>query len=338
MCTTQERIKDNIFYEAYKLHIRGDFQNLEKFNNILKKTVIEEKIGNESKFGEVFRGKILNKKNDKLISIKKIPMNLEDLRIFLKNQHNDRSIIFSSTNIWREIFMLRICNKLVKMKKSIHLPMHYMHVYTSNNLFTKKVAKNGPFLYAYNELADEDLKSWSSESRTHDEWISCFLQIFFGLYVLQYYCGFVHNDLHWGNVLVFKVKKGGSWLYKIRDQDFYIPNEGFLFVLWDFGMTTLFSGIKECGEHPKSCQDFLKILNTPKWIKKYYKDVPVPRTISDLCLFIRSGEYKSMEDMLSKVISKFTTSRKNYVLETFHVGSSCLPVSTTKNSGWHSPV
>ena len=44
-----------------------------------------------------------------------------------------------------------------------------------------------------------------------------------------------HNDLHWGNVLVFEVRPGGCWEYKIDDTRYYVPNLGFVFVLWDFG-------------------------------------------------------------------------------------------------------
>lgn len=319
MTTTQSRIKNNLFYEAYRIFIKNEMTTCDKFNEILKNTKILSKIGNESKYGDVYSGMVMEKVNKIPISIKRIPMTLIDLQILLENKQNDRTKIFGEKTIWKEIYILRLCMKLIKMKKCIHLPLHFFYVYTSSNHLTKNISKTGPYLYVYNELANEDLKSWSTRSRTHNEWISCFLQIFFALYVLQYYCGFMHNDLHWGNILVFHVKKGGCWCYTIENKNYYIYNEGYLFVLWDFGLTTIIPPMIECKEHPKACQDFFKILNTPKWIRKYYCDVSIPKSISDLCLFIRSEEYKSMKELLHQVITKFCHVQKTYILETYSI-------------------
>ena len=321
MATTRDRIKNNAFYEAYKIYIKDD-QTWNKYNNILDKTNIEGKMGNESKYGEVFRGHMLTKLKEKHpISIKKVPLSIDDLQLFLQNQHTNRKLIFSTKTVWREIYLLKMCSKLVKIKKSIHLPLHFFYVYSGTNNWNKSLSKNGPHIYSYNELAQEDLKSWSARPRSHNEFISCFLQIFFALYVLQHYLGFLHNDLHWGNILVFPIKKGGCWCYNINGEEYYIQNEGFLFVLWDFGMGSLHSQLRECNEHIKSCQDFLKILNTPKWINKHYTNIGVPTSISDLCIHIRSMEYKSMKDMLTKNIQKFSKNKNTFCLETFTIGS-----------------
>jgi len=321
MATTRERIKNNAFYEAYKIFIKDD-KTWNKYNNILESTNIECKIGNESKYSEIFRGHIITNINQKYpVSIKKIPLSIDDLQLFLQNQHNNRKLIFCTKTIWREIYLLKMCTKLVKLKKSIHLPLHFFNVYSGTNNWNKSLSKNGPHMYCYNELAKEDLKSWSSKPRSYNEFISCFLQIYFALYVLQHYLGFLHNDLHWGNVLVFPIKKGGSWTYVIHGEEYHIPNEGFLFVVWDFGMASLHNPLRECGDHIKSCQDFLKILNTPKWIIKHYPSISVPNSISDLCLHIRSMEYKSMKELLSKVIQKFCRSVKNFTIETFTIGT-----------------
>lgn len=319
MSTIKERIKKNLFYDAYKVFIKDDKNNFNRYNNVLDNTVVYKKIGNESKYGEVYRGKISSGNNNTLISIKKIPLQMEDMEIFLQNQHYDRALIFNKKTIWREIFLLRVCTKLVKLKKSIHLPLHYFFVYSSLNNWNRVVSKNGPYIYCFNELALGDLKSWSIQNRSYHEWISCFLQIFFGLYCLQYYCGFLHNDLHWGNILFYEVPKGGCWVYKIHDKEFFIQNEGFLFVLWDFGMSSLVPSLKGVKEHSKSCQDFLKILNTPKWIKKNYEQVVVPKSISDFCIHTRSYEYTSMDHLLEKVIAKFVKNTGSQPIETYMI-------------------
>jgi len=323
MRTIDERIKNNLYYEAYKILLTKK-KNIKKFEQILKYTKFLERIGNESKYGEIFKGIINTNDNETEISIKKIPLSLKDLKIFLLNQENDESIIFNTKTIWREIYVLQLCSKLIRSKLCINLPLHNFYVYSSSNIYTKNISQNLPYVYCYNELAHEDLKSWSSKERNYKEWISCFLQIFFSIYVMQYYYGFLHNDLHWANILVFHIKKGGYWTYVIDEKRYNILNEGFLFVLWDFGMVSLQNSLKKCGNDIKACQDFLKILNTPKWIKKHYPSVVIPKEICDLCLYIRSHEYKNMNDILTKIIKKFSKDSNKLknneeVLETFEI-------------------
>ena len=48
--------------------------------------------------------------------------------------------------------------------------------------------------------------------------------------------GYRHNDMHWQNILVRKLPfKGGWWHYRVGQQDVYVENRGYLFILWDFG-------------------------------------------------------------------------------------------------------
>jgi hypothetical protein len=319
MSTTRNRIKNNAFYEAYRIFIKEHYKNENPFDRILKETIIFEKMGNESKYGEIYKGKISCIKNNNLISIKKIALSLIDLEIFLKNQHYNKNIIFSEKTIWREMYLLKLCTKLLKHKKTVHLPLHYFFVYSSNNDWNKDISKNSPHIYSFNELANEDLKSWSKINHTIEEWKSCFLQIFFSIYCLQYYSGFLHNDLHWGNVLVFNIPKGGYWTYKINNNEYYIQNEGYLFTIWDFGMSSLSPNLKYCRAYEKSCQDFIKILNTPKWIKKYYESIQVPKIIIDFCIHTRSIEYQSMDDLLNRVISKWSYKTIDNEIESFHI-------------------
>jgi len=316
MSTIRERIKNSALFEAYRLLMKERETDIYFFQNLLHETSIIERIGREGKFGEVYKGKISNY----LVSIKKIPLQLVDLELLLTNKHLDRGMIYNENTIWREIYLLKLCSKLLKNKKSIHLPFFHFFAYTSNNYWNKDASKNVPYIYSYSELANEDLKSWCRINRTEKEWKSCFLQIFFSIYCLQYFSGFLHNDLHWGNVLVSKVKKGGYWVYYVNNEEYYIKNEGFLFMIWDFGFADIIPEIRYCSEHSKSCQDFIKILNTPKWINKYFETVKVPISIKQFCLSTRMQEFKSMNHLLAQVVSKWC---KKYddenVIETFYL-------------------
>ena len=50
-----------------------------------------------------------------------------------------------------------------------------------------------------------------------------------------------HCDSHWGNFLYHKIKPGGFFHYKIIGVDYYIENIGYLWVIWDFGLSRPFS-------------------------------------------------------------------------------------------------
>jgi hypothetical protein len=63
-------------------------------------------------------------------------------------------------------------------------------------------------------------------------------QVLHGLAALNKYYGIVHFDLHLSNVLVTKISTGSFnrwWHYRIGGTDYYIPNQGYIFKIWDFG-------------------------------------------------------------------------------------------------------
>ena len=62
-------------------------------------------------------------------------------------------------------------------------------------------------------------------------------QILHGLAALNKNYGIVHFDLHLSNVLVTKIDiiEKKYWHYRVNKVDYYIPNQGYIFKIWDFG-------------------------------------------------------------------------------------------------------
>ncbi len=79
---------------------------------------------------------------------------------------------------------------------------------------------------------------------SHELVHNCLFQVVAGLYAMEKFYNASHNDLHYGNVLVHQVPPGGYWQYKINNKIYNIENMGYLFVLWDFGMTHIKHKIK----------------------------------------------------------------------------------------------
>ena len=89
-----------------------------------------------------------------------------------------------------------------------------------------------------NELADMDIQTWFKKQYKTADYISVMTQMIFAIYAFHG-LGAVHRDTHLGNFLIHKVTPGGFWRYRFEDKDIYIPNTGYLLVIWDPGMATV---------------------------------------------------------------------------------------------------
>ena len=56
---------------------------------------------------------------------------------------------------------------------------------------------------------------------------------------MQKYFNIIHGDLHSLNILIYKVKKGGYWKYIIDNNEYIIPNLGYIILLSDFGFASI---------------------------------------------------------------------------------------------------
>ena len=92
------------------------------------------------------------------------------------------------------------------------------------------------------ELAESDLATWFEIIKLERKDIydapikSIIAQLLCAVYKMHT-LGYVHNDLHMGNILLHKIEPGGYWRYTFNENenDWCIQNEGFVLVLWDFG-------------------------------------------------------------------------------------------------------
>ena len=77
---------------------------------------------------------------------------------------------------------------------------------------------------------------------SNEQWKILVFQITYTLAILQKYYKMMHNDLHYGNILIdTKIKSGGYFVYTIKNKTFYIPNTGIMPYGWDFEFTMIYS-------------------------------------------------------------------------------------------------
>jgi hypothetical protein len=73
-------------------------------------------------------------------------------------------------------------------------------------------------------------------------WRNIVFQLIYTLAVLQHYYKFMHNDFHYGNILVDNtIKSGGYFVYEINGAKYYIPNTGVIPKIWDLEFAMAYS-------------------------------------------------------------------------------------------------
>jgi hypothetical protein len=198
------------------------------------------RLGKNSAYGEAY--KVVTKDKYKHeAAIKVIPVGPN------KNKVNPG---FQIKHVNNEIkIMIEISRKYAVNRNYIpNLPMIYDVFFCNQCSYQNKnlLQKNAPKLCAIfmNELASGDLKTWDTKPHSAIEFASMICQNMAGLVALQQDFILVHDDLNTGNFLYTNVPKGGYWHYRfklvtlskeIEQYDFYIPNAGEMWKIWDFG-------------------------------------------------------------------------------------------------------
>lgn len=161
-----------------------------------------------------------------------------------------------------EVALLKKMSNLAEQKLSPNMPITYEVLHCKYPTTSKKLLKNadvpklvqdGKYYVVLNELANGDLHDWFQYTYSPREYESVLMQLLFSLRTFHKYTNFVHNDSHLGNFLWHRVTPGGFWHYRYSPKalptpiglpnkplpayvDIYVPNTGYLLVLWDPGV------------------------------------------------------------------------------------------------------
>ncbi len=227
----------------------NEITKIKTLNNIR----IINRIGTGSIGGEAYVGCYPHPGNCKnKLALKIIPINkrrdlpyikkfFEKDKIDIRKVFNDKySLNFS--NVISEIFFMELVGTLVRENICPNLPLYYGGFVCDNCEYSNKKLKssNKNCFILPNELADGDLKSIIEKAKVSVTTMRfIFFQIFMGIYAMKKYFGICHNDLHYGNVLFTKVDKSLIFRYKIQGNAVYIPTNGYLITLWDFGYASI---------------------------------------------------------------------------------------------------
>lgn len=83
---------------------------------------------------------------------------------------------------------------------------------------------------------DPQLKQQQIDTMTE----TLIFQLMYSLASINYNLQATHDDIAPRNILVYETDPGGYWQYKLFDKTYYIPNNGYMFALADFGAAKTF--------------------------------------------------------------------------------------------------
>ena len=299
----------------------------ERFDNINKKLqIIKNLVANPNWYKKLSLMENNTGKNGIIYDsdeyvLKIIPMMKDELE-------NNYSLKYPS---WRELMSLRWINRLVKENICPNFGLLYNYYALNDCSYFFRQKKTYGCLLLFLEKADGtlyDLLKHFSSTKTAmpaNLWKSILFQILAAIYSIQHHYGLIHRDLHWRNVLYWKVKPTGYWLYYIKKIPYYLPCLGFRVGLCDFGKAMrredaflshnsnqytkdskhiFIQGNDEkwrdwyLYQSEQIIQDILRISNLPRWIK----DENFPKNIMPI----------SIENLLNKIRTKWTV-KKHYL-------------------------
>ena len=199
---------------------------------------VKNQIGNKSKDGIVYIGSFKDNENKifkyaiKIAILKKSEKEIEYLEklrnAILKHQSPHFPLLYSTL----------YCDDMRVEAKNIEPSV----LATYPKLLLKITKKKTPIVILLNELANGDLKTFMTQHYDNKDLIgNAFVQVQLSLFSFYLTTGALHMDSHWGNFLFHKIKSGGYFHYKISNVDYYLKNMGYLWVIWDFGLSKDFS-------------------------------------------------------------------------------------------------
>jgi hypothetical protein len=194
-------------------------------NNI----ILKKRIGSSSSHGLVYLSSFRDK-NKKLFkyAVKIIPITYKTLI---------------------EVKIINILNEAVIINKCPHFPISYgtatclmndnvkssfSGTYEKPETPIKIPLKDKDYLVYLTELANGDLETFINEVKDSSLIDNAITQIYLSLLFYYKEIGTYHCDAHSGNFLYHKIKPGGYFHYKIAGVHYYLKNEGYLWVIWDF--------------------------------------------------------------------------------------------------------
>ena len=210
-------------------------------NNI----ILKKEIGSGSTHGAIYLSSFRDKNNKLLKYVVKVsPISYKTPVEIKNNEMVSNAVIKNLCPHFPISYGYALCMKNNLRKSSFKASKE--RGITHNKDKEPKFLLSDKDYYVYlNELASGDLRTFNLNIELNENRKIAgnkIAQIFISLMFFYKTTGCYHCDAHDGNFLYHKIKEGGYYHYKIFGKDYYLPNLGYLWIVWDY-------------EHAKSLTD-----------------------------------------------------------------------------------
>ena len=260
-----DRINYFIIMKKYLLSIKEKNNCLRLYNidektklpiyRIGKRIILDKQIGTKSAYGIVYLSHFKSnvRYGTKFDRLNKFAVKITNQT---KNNFNEVKVLEDLT---KQVIGLKcphfpisfgslLCNSTIKSNN----PDDYSIVKDKHNkkkYFPDLVNSNKSLVIQINELAAGDLHSLIIGPLKYDIY-NIMVQIFIAIMFFHDCTKSYHGDPHSGNFLYHKIKPGGYFHYNIYGKDYYLENQGYLWVIWDFGLINPFEDKNKYGKKP----------------------------------------------------------------------------------------
>ena len=234
--------KENVLLYNRKINLKKNIKyiNKNKINN--NNCLLFYKKDNNDNLFLINNTKIIIKNIDKNNNIYKIINNDNiAIKIIIDNNINRKDIEINKK--LNEIVINNICP---------HFPLYYTNFECNknNNIINKKYDiiypqiirfnKDKSFLYVFKEVYNGNFKDFIKKNYKNSELIkNSISQILLSILFFNTLTNYYHKNTNWNNFLYYKLEnKGGYIHYKILDNDYYLENLGYLWIINDFKTAT----------------------------------------------------------------------------------------------------
>jgi hypothetical protein len=179
-----------------------------------------------------------------LILIKRIGSNSRYGAVYLTTDSNKQfyatklTVVNESNN--NEIIISTKLSNFVKEEKTPHFLLIYKYFKCFNNYNSQlpTIIKQSDYFIFICDIASGNLKQFLYQFERDTKLIlNAYQQVLMSILAFHYFTGgFYHSDCHYKNFLFHKIKPGGYFHYNIFGKDIFIPNLGYIFMIWDFGL------------------------------------------------------------------------------------------------------
>ena len=236
-----DKDRDNYCVKFYKFDEKTGKPIFRIGNNI----ILKKEIGSGSTHGAIYLSSFRDKNNKLLKYVVKVsPISYKTPVEIKNNEMVSNAVIKNLCPHFPISYGYALCMKNNLRKSSFKASKERDLTYNKDK--EPKFLLSDKDYYVYlNELASGDLRTFNLNIELNENRKIAgnkIAQIFISLMFFYKTTGCYHCDAHDGNFLYHKIKEGGYYYYKIFGKDYYLPNLGYLWIVWDY-------------EHAKSLTD-----------------------------------------------------------------------------------